>query len=60
MHTHDTVETFMVISGKWKLEWESDTGAEHIQTVRKLSLSGFLCGVGDVRIAHDSHRRLRA
>ena len=29
MHTHDTVETFMVISGKWKLEWESDVGAEY-------------------------------
>ena len=29
MHTHDTVETFLVISGKWKLEWELDTGAEY-------------------------------
>jgi len=29
MHTHDTVETFMVINGKWKLEWELDTGTEY-------------------------------
>ena len=29
------------------------------QTVRKLGLSGFLRGVGDVRIAHDPHRRIR-
>ena len=28
MHTHDTVETFLVISGKWKLEWELDTGPD--------------------------------
>ena len=28
------------------------------QTVRKLGLSGFLRGVGDVRIAHGSHRRI--
>ena len=30
MHTHDTVETFMVMSGKWKLEWEVDTGTESV------------------------------
>ena len=29
MHTHDMVETFLVISGKWKLEWELDTGGEY-------------------------------
>ena len=34
-------------------------GAKDKQTVRKLGLSGFLRGVGDVRIAHDSHRRIR-
>ena len=32
--------------------------AEILQTVRKLGLSGFLRGVGDVRIAHGSHRRI--
>lgn len=26
MHTHDTVETFMVMRGKWKLEWELADG----------------------------------
>ncbi len=30
MHTHDTVETFMVMHGKWKLEWELDTGTEGV------------------------------
>jgi len=30
MHTHDTVETFLVISGKWKLEWELDSGIESV------------------------------
>jgi hypothetical protein len=29
------------------------------QTVRKLVLSGFLRGVGDLRIAHDPHRWIR-
>jgi len=33
--------------------------AQVIQTVRKLVLSGFPRGVGEVRIAHDSHRRIR-
>ena len=26
MHTHDTVEAFIVIHGKWLVEWELDTG----------------------------------
>ena len=30
MHTHDTVETFMVINGKWRLEWELDSGTEGV------------------------------
>ncbi len=30
MHTHDTVETFMVMHGHWKLEWELDTGTEGV------------------------------
>ena len=34
-------------------------GAKILQTVRKLVLSGFLRGVGDVRIAHGPHRRIR-
>ena len=33
--------------------------AQDNQTVRKPGLSGFLRGVGEVRIAHDSHRRTR-
>lgn len=28
MHVHDTVETFMVMHGKWKVEWELDSGTE--------------------------------
>ena len=34
------------------------TSAQVKQTVRKLALSGFLCGIGHVRIAHDSPRRI--
>jgi len=30
MHNHDTVETFMVMHGKWKIEWELDSGAEAV------------------------------
>lgn len=30
MHNHDTVETFMVMGGKWKLEWELDSGTEAV------------------------------
>jgi quercetin dioxygenase-like cupin family protein len=29
MHNHDTHETFMVVEGKWRLEWEGDRGNEH-------------------------------
>ena len=28
MHNHDTLETFMVMHGRWKVEWELDTGTE--------------------------------
>ena len=30
MHCHDTVETFMVMHGKWKVEWELDSGTEGV------------------------------
>jgi quercetin dioxygenase-like cupin family protein len=30
MHVHDTVETFMVMHGKWKVEWELDSGTEGV------------------------------
>ena len=30
MHTHDTVETFMVMHGKWKVEWELADGTEGV------------------------------
>ncbi|MBL8386068.1 MAG: cupin domain-containing protein [Burkholderiales bacterium] len=30
MHTHDTVETFVVMHGTWKLEWELDSGTEAV------------------------------
>ncbi|MEH6583842.1 MAG: hypothetical protein V7754_18050, partial [Halioglobus sp.] len=29
MHAHDTNETFVVLSGKWKLEWEGAEGTDH-------------------------------
>lgn len=28
MHTHDTVETFIVMHGKWLMEWELESGTE--------------------------------
>ena len=30
MHTHDTNETFVVIEGSWKFEWEGDAGDDHV------------------------------
>ena len=30
MHAHDTVETFMVIHGRWKVEWEPDSGTDRV------------------------------
>lgn len=30
MHAHDTVETFMVMHGRWKVEWELDSGTEGV------------------------------
>lgn len=30
MHAHDTVETFMVMKGTWKLYWEGASGTEHV------------------------------
>ncbi len=30
MHTHDTVETFMVMKGTWMVEWEGPQGDEHV------------------------------
>jgi mannose-6-phosphate isomerase-like protein (cupin superfamily) len=30
MHAHDTNETFIVVEGRWKLEWEGDRGTDHV------------------------------
>ncbi len=30
MHNHDTNETFVVVQGTWKLEWEGAEGDEHV------------------------------
>ena len=30
MHNHDTIETFMVMHGKWQVEWELDSGTEGV------------------------------
>ncbi|MGE0256264.1 MAG: cupin domain-containing protein [Alphaproteobacteria bacterium] len=29
MHAHDTNETFMAVTGKWKMEWEDAEGTHH-------------------------------
>jgi quercetin dioxygenase-like cupin family protein len=32
MHNHDTNETFICITGKWRCSWENETGAvEHVE-----------------------------
>jgi len=43
MHTHDTVETFMVMQGRWKIEWE---GAEGDESVVLGPLDFIACPVG--------------
>lgn len=30
MHTHDTNETFVVMEGTWKFEWEGEDGNDHV------------------------------
>jgi mannose-6-phosphate isomerase-like protein (cupin superfamily) len=30
MHTHDTNETFVVMEGTWKFEWEGEDGDDHV------------------------------
>lgn len=44
MHTHDTVETFMVMKGTWKLEWEGDQGDDHL-LLEPLDFIAFPVGV---------------
>lgn len=44
MHTHDTVETFMVIKGRWKLEWQGDRGDDHLM-LAPLDFIAFPMGV---------------
>lgn len=44
MHTHDTVETFMVMRGSWKLEWEGDAGDDHV-ILNPLDFVAFPVGV---------------
>ncbi|RYF44252.1 MAG: cupin domain-containing protein [Comamonadaceae bacterium] len=43
MHTHDTVETFMVMKGRWKVEWE---GREGVDGVLLEPLDFIACPVG--------------
>jgi quercetin dioxygenase-like cupin family protein len=30
MHTHDTMETFIVMKGRWKIQWEGENGNEEV------------------------------
>ena len=43
MHNHDTIETFMCIKGRWRIDWE---GAEGLQSVEMGPLDFFACPVG--------------
>jgi mannose-6-phosphate isomerase-like protein (cupin superfamily) len=31
MHTHDTVETFIIFEGRWRIEWEGAEGIESVE-----------------------------
>lgn len=44
MHVHDTFETFLVIDGRWKLEWEGDAGTETV-FLEPLDFMAFPIGV---------------
>lgn len=43
MHTHDTVETFMCIKGRWRIEWE---GVDGVDAVTLAPLDFIACPVG--------------
>jgi mannose-6-phosphate isomerase-like protein (cupin superfamily) len=43
MHAHDTIETFMCINGRWRIEWEGDRGVESVVLER---LDFIACPVG--------------
>ena len=44
MHTHDTVETFMAMKGRWKLEWQGEAGDDHV-ILEPLDFIAFPVGV---------------
>jgi len=33
-HVHDTNETFMVLEGKWRIEWEGDRGIDSVELIK--------------------------
>ena len=49
MHVHDTNETFVVMEGTWKMEWEGENGNEEIlldeKSARDGQEKGILLGV---------------
>lgn len=44
MHNHDTYESFMVVDGKWKMEWEGDNGDDGV-VLGPLDFMSFPIGV---------------
>lgn len=44
MHAHDTNETFMVVSGAWKMEWEDAEGT-HFEVLKPLDVCSFPIGI---------------
>lgn len=44
MHTHDTNETFVVVEGTWKFEWEGEDGNEHVILGEK-DIASFVPGI---------------
>ena len=54
MHNHDTNETFMPISGRWRCEWNEDADMEYVD-LRPLDVVSFPPGVARrfMNVTHD-------
>ena len=44
MHNHDTTETFIAITGRWRCSWESEDGVDHVE-LEPLDVVSFPPGV---------------
>ncbi|MEH6754646.1 MAG: cupin domain-containing protein [Alphaproteobacteria bacterium] len=44
MHVHDTNETFVVVEGTWKFEWEGEDGDDHV-ILKEKDIASFPPGI---------------